>query len=182
MALIKILKCTGLRTEPWGALLIISFQLEHGAIDHNSLAASVQPVPYPCPQLGRDSVRNIYFSAAFGWDHQIKFVLLFLYLFFSSTGRLLTRIANWVGHLNISSRNVCSNLAHWSCPTWRCSRWLSTRTSVITAQVNTVAVLSLQWICTKHNLYSRVFSVMFRVHRQIVFARGTLLLLHSRAL
>lgn len=31
-------------------------------------------------------------------------------IFFSSTGELFTRFANWLGHLNTSSKYVCSNL------------------------------------------------------------------------
>lgn len=79
-------------------------------------------------------------------------------------------------------------VADWSSPIWRCSPWLSMRASIITAQVGcSLAVLYLQWICTEHKVYFRVFSLMFRVLARIALgtwyiASAASVALHSRRL
>ena len=45
MSLIKILKCTSLKTDSRGTLLLAGLHL-HIVIDHSTLAATIQPIIY----------------------------------------------------------------------------------------------------------------------------------------
>lgn len=156
ISVIKVLKCTGLSTEPRGTPLIPNFQLEHGAIAHNSLAASSQPIPACVIDWTGERQYNEYLFFYYLWMRSAHSICAFVScFFFNSAGKLLAHTADWVGHLNISFKNVCSNLANGSSPTWRCSRWLSMRTSVLTAQVN---ALLLHFLCSGFALNTNFIS------------------------
>ena len=47
MSLIKTLKSTEPKMDSWGTLLVTGLHLNIRAIDHNPLAATFQPIPYP---------------------------------------------------------------------------------------------------------------------------------------